>query len=297
MNGRHEQAAVCRRRFLKGTICGVAAVPFALSEASADIKSPSVTLRIAHLCDPQFGFITGNPALKHRAKEYYAKNYKPDLARCEMALAAIDEIKPDLLLFGGDMTQWAEDLEVEWPRLLNGVKTPWMVTPGNHDMGNNVTRGNLERFRKVFGCDRDARDVKGWRIIAGNSQFWHPTQLKNEQAEYKVWVDEELEKAKDYGGKVVLATHIPPFEFSVEEKGFYGNHPSAGRKELLEKYVASGARIMLTAHHHRLAVRGYKSLTIFGTEATCDNFDLRPQGFRIFEIAADFSCAWRFYCV
>lgn len=103
-----------------------------------------------------------------------------------------DEIKPDLLFFGGDMTQWPENLEADRPRLLNGVKTPWMVTPGNHDMGNSVTRTNLDRFRKVFGHDREARDVKGWRIIAGNSQFWHPTELKDERAAYEAWLAGEL---------------------------------------------------------------------------------------------------------
>ena len=294
MNGRCEQAAVCRRRFLKGTICGVAAVPFVLSEASANIKSPSATLRIAHLSDPQFGFITGNPALKHRAKEHYAKNHADDVVRCERAIRRINEIKPDILLFGGDMTQWPEDLEDEWPRLLKLVNVPWMVTPGNHDLGDRVTRESLERFRKVFGRDHEARDIKGWRIIAGNSQFWYPTELKSERVAYDRWVKNELEKAKTYGGKVVLATHIPPFASMVEERDSYSNCPLSIRRSRLESYVASGASFYLSAHLHRVCANGYKGLTILGCEATSENFDMRPQGFRLFEVRDDFTYSWNF---
>jgi hypothetical protein len=39
-------------------------------------------------------------------------------------------------------------------------------------------------------------------------------------------------------------------------------------------------------------VRGYKDITMLGAEATCGNFDSRPQGFRLLEIADDFSHSW-----
>lgn len=278
-----------RRQFI-GAVTGICAVGGA---KALSVQGGSM-LRIAHLSDPQFGFITGKLGMAHRAKEHYEKNYKEDIARCERALAAIDEIKPDLLLFGGDMTQWAKDLDVEWPRLLNGIKVPWMVAPGNHDMGNSVTRENLDRFRKVFGRDREARDIKGWRVIAGNSQFWHPTELKDEQAAYEEWLARELEAAKSYGGRVILATHIPPFAFTPDEKDSYDNCPTSLRTKRLESYVSAGVRFMLTAHQHRLVVRGYKTMTILTGEAMCDNFDFRPQGFHMFEVGADFNYSWRF---
>ena len=251
-------------------------------------------LRIAHLCDPQFGFITGNPSMKHRAKEHYTKNHAEDLARCERAIGLVNELKPDLLLFGGDMTQWPENLEADWPRLLNGIKVPWMVAPGNHDMGNSMTRENLDRFRKVFKRDREARDIKGWRIIAGNSQFWHPTELKDEQVAYEEWLARELETARSYGGRVILATHIPPFAFTPDEKNSYDNCPSSLRTKRLESYVSAGVRFVLAAHQHRLVVRGYKNMAILTGEAMCDNFEFRPQGFHMFEVGADFNYSWRF---
>ncbi len=255
------------------------------------------TLRIAHLGDPQFGFVTSRPSMKHRAKERFEENYREDLRSLERALARVNELKPDLVVFGGDMTQNPADLVKEWPALLKRLQVPFVVTPGNHDMGNRLTFENLERFRKVFGRDRAAVDVKGWRIIAGNSQFWHKTEAKDEQAEYEAWVKAELEEAKSRNGRVILATHIPPFAFASDEKNSYDNYPLAGRAARLEAYAASGARFFLTAHLHRLSVRGYRDLTMLGVEALCANFDARPPGFRLLEVADDFSYSWNFIAV
>ena len=252
------------------------------------------SVRIAHLCDPQFGFVSGRESMKWRAVEHFNENYAEDIARCEKAIERINALSPDLLLFGGDMVQNVDDIEKEWPRILKKVHVPWMITPGNHDMGNRVTAANLGRFRRIFGRDHDARDIKGWRIIAGNSQFWHPTELKDECAAYEHWAWDEIEKAKKYNGRVILATHIPPFAFTADENDSYDNCPTSLRMKKLEAYVSAGARFMLTAHQHRLAVRGYKTLSIFGAEALCGNFDLRPCGFRVLDVNPDFSYSWNF---
>lgn len=278
---------ISRRNFSYGLL-GVGALVGATPPVEKE------TLRIAHLCDPQFGFVTRRESMKWRAAEHFNKNYAGDLARCEKAIEYINALGPDLLLLGGDMVQNVACIEKEWPRILEKVRVPWMITPGNHDMGNRVTKENLNRFRRIFGRDHDAHDIKGWRIIAGNSQFWHPTELKDERAAYEHWVWDEIEKAKKYNGRVILATHIPPFAFTADENDSYDNCPTSLRMKKLEAYVSAGARFMLTAHQHRLAVRGYKTLSIFGAEALCGNFDLRPCGFRVLDVNPDFSYSWNF---
>ena len=290
-----------RKDFIKMAVCGMASIPMAShGERKAGVEGFG-TLRIAHLCDPQFGFTSGRPAMKHRSSERYVENYRADIARCERAIAIVNELKPDLLLFGGDMAQHAKDIPLEWPRLLRLVKVPWMVTPGNHDFeyhpGRGPDRVGLERFNGVFGRDHEVRDVKGWRIVAGNSQFWFPSEAKDEQTEYERWVGTELEKARTCDGRVILASHIPPFAHDPEETDSYENCPCVLRAKRLEAYIASGARFYLAAHQHRLAVRGYRNLTILTGEAMCANFDMRPTGFRLFEVKDDFSYSWNFVAV
>ena len=45
---------------------------------------------------------------------------------------------------------------------------------------------------------------------------------------------------------------------------------------------------------HRLCLRGYRGLTILSAESLSRNFDARPFGFRVFQIADDFSYTWNF---
>ena len=286
-----------RRKFLGMAGMGVASCALPPGERAGDVKGCG-TLRIAHLCDPQFGFTSGNPAMKHRSVERGFENYRSDVARCEKAIAIVNELNPDMLLLGGDMAQRAKDIPLEWPRLLKMVKVPWMVTPGNHDFESRPGRGpdrvGLERFKSIFGRDHESCEVKGWRIIAGNSQFWFPSEAKDEQAEYETWIGAELEKARTFNGRVVLASHIPPFAHYPEEPDSYENCPRVFRAKRLESYSTSGARFYLAAHQHRLVARGYKSLSVLTGEALCANFDMRPTGFRMFEIKDDFSYSWNF---
>ena len=287
-----------RKGFMAMAMCGMVSVPLASHGGQKAGVEGSGTLRIAHLCDPQFGFSSGRPAMKHRSQERYVENYRADIARCEKAIAIINELNPDLLLFGGDMAQHAKDISLEWPRLLEQVKVPWMVTPGNHDfecrLGRGPDRVGLDRFKGVFGRDHESREIKGWRIIAGNSQFWFQSEAKSEQAEYETWIDAELEKARTCKGRVILASHIPPFAHDPEEPDSYENCPRVLRAKRLESYLASGARFYLAAHQHRLAAHGYRDLSILTGEAMCANFDVRPTGFRLFEVKDDFSYSWNF---
>lgn len=298
-----------RRGFIKagfaGLAAGCAAVPQcgAVEAAAGGVASPGgkspgggSVLRIAHLGDPQFGFGFGK-----KDKRRYEAKYAEDLARFEREIEIVNALSPDLVLVGGDMTHDPKDLERDWPRLLKKIKAPRLAVPGNHDTGIPVKRADLYRFRKVFGRDYAAMDVKGWRIIGGNTQYWFKSgasaEIAREAVRYEEWLAAELEKAKAYGGKVVLAGHIPPFMCDVNEKDGYNNHPSAGRMAKLQSYIDAGARFFLSAHLHRLMVRGWKELVVFNAETTCRNFDGRPYGFRMFEVAGDFSHGWTFHAV
>lgn len=250
-------------------------------------------LRIAHIGDPQFGFCDNNQP--DRTEEKFEENYRRDLLQFERVARAVNRKDCDLVLISGDMTQKPEHVIDEWPELLKLFKAPVVVTPGNHDMGNNVLKANLERFKSVFGEDYRAFDLNGWRIIAGNTQFWYDTiDAASEKSAYEEWVAAELENAKKYGGRVILAGHIPPFAYCYNEDSSHENYPLDGRAGRLESYLAANVRFYLSGHMHRLCARGYKSLSVLTAEATCFNYDMRPPGFRMFEVADDFSYTWKF---
>ena len=168
-----------RRNF----IFGIAAAGLVPAAAVADENGGPRRVRIAHMTDPQFGF--GRTAQDHEA------NYAADLARFERAVARVNALKPDLALITGDMTHRPEDVVRDWPRLLGMFEVPVAVAPGNHDMGQKVSKENRDRYLSVFGSDYRALDVKGWRIIVGNTQFWRETDLTAEKERYEAWLKDE----------------------------------------------------------------------------------------------------------
>ena len=234
-------------------------------------------LRIVHLTDPQFGF-----GAKFKS---HAENYAEDLKRFEKALELAAKLKPDLIAVTGDMVNRAEDMEKDWPRLLGEIPGPVVFTPGNHDVGTAMTRKDRDRYLKVFGYDRKTVNVKGWRIIAGNTQFLWNTELAAEQREYERWAAAELKRAaKECGGRVIVAGHYPPYTWKTTEKDNYENFPSKLRMKRLEAYRAAGVKYFLAGHTHGFAVRGWKDLAILNPETTSRDFDERPLGFRLLEI-------------
>ena len=271
-----------RREFLRGAIAAGAAVAAVGARSAAaeedGRKNQSPRLRIAHLTDPQFGF-----GQKYKTA---SENYREDLSQFEQAIEAVNALKVDLALVTGDMTHVAEDLAKDWPRLVKAFEVPLLVAPGNHDLGknNNATREGLDRFRSVFGYDRKAIDVRGWRVIAGNTLFLRTDDLADEKAAYEAWLKDELKKAKKYGGRVVIAGHHPPFVDLWNEKETYENFPRKLRDGRLRMYRNAGAKFFVAGHTHRFTVRGYGELTILNAETTSRNFDARCRGFRLFEV-------------
>lgn len=273
--------------FLRGIVAAGAAMPLAAACFAAETGPKQAGgLRIAHLTDPQFGF-----GQKYKTVD---ENYPVDMERFEKAIERVNCLAPDLALITGDMTHHMEDVVKDWPRLLKKFKVPVAVAPGNHDMGNHVTKENYERHISVFGYDRKAFDLKDWRIIVGNTQFIFSTALKDEQAQYEAWLKEELESAKKYAGRVILAGHYPPFVNGWNEKDSYENFPRSLRTDRMRKYRDAGANFFLAGHTHRLGVRGYKNLTILNAEVTCNSFDCRPYGFRMFEIGEEMNYSYNF---
>ena len=245
-----------------------------------------MSLTIAHIGDPQLGFnLNGeDPETK----------YREDLARMERVIEEVNRLRPDVALISGDMTHKGADIVRDWPRLLSLFTVPVIATPGNHDVCQRLSCAALDRYNTIFGRDYGIMDVNGWRIIFGNTQYWLETDETEAQRRYEDWFAAELERAKELNGRVILAGHNAPFAYRLDEDDGYENCPKSIRFARLDAYLAAGTRFYLAGHMHRLCVRGYRDLTILTAESLSLNFDNRPFGFRVFEVADDFSYSWDF---
>ncbi|MDR2026343.1 MAG: metallophosphoesterase, partial [Prevotellaceae bacterium] len=116
-------------------------------------------LRIAQLCDPQLGM----------GKD----GFDADVKRFEQAVKQVNELSPDLVLIAGDMVNtWEEKSVSAFKETLSKIKSPVILTAGNHDLPDPVTEENLKRYRETFGDDFVVRECKGRLIVSVNSQLW-----------------------------------------------------------------------------------------------------------------------------
>lgn len=239
-------------------------------------------LTVAHCCDPQLGFGQEKDA------------YRRDLARLEKELELINDIKPDVLFFGGDMCHQHAELKKDWPRLLKGIKVPYLAAVGNHDIPDPVKRADVDVFCEVFGAEYAAMNVNGWKVIVVNSQYCRETKETELYEEQVEWLQNELKDAKDKGTPVVLGSHVPPFVKSIEEKDEYFNFPTKIRKNYLDYALDFGVRFYLAGHTHTTLYREYRGIPILNGETTSNNFDSHPFGFRLLKIDANMNFEWNF---
>ena len=254
-------------------------------KVAALADGPKPTLTVAHCCDPQLGF--------GAAKDAEAA-YRQDLRRLEKEIELVNAAKPDVVVFAGDMTHLVEDAPRDWPRLLKKIEASLLIAPGNHDVPDPVKKAALDAYCAIFGDDNKSLNINGWKIVAANSQLCRPTDETAVRDEHTAWFEAELRDAASKKTPVIVATHVPPFVKSLNEKDEYFNFPSAQRKAYLDFCVDNGVKFYLAGHTHTTLEREYRGVPILNGETISCNFDNRPFGFRILKIDAALNYEWNF---
>lgn len=134
-----------------------------------------------------------------------SENSEEDLQR------TVEDInsQPDLafVLVSGDITEFGADTELRLAKsILDGLKKPWYIVPGNHDTKWSESGGNT--FRKVFGSETFAFKYGGYQFIGTNcgpNMRMGPGQVPRENI---VWLDKVLKKA-DRATPIIYINHYP----------------------------------------------------------------------------------------
>src|SRR5262249_14247451 len=145
-------------------------------------------------------------------------------------LQAMQADPPDLVLAGGDIALNApsnpDDLAYAREQ-LDRLPCPWVMVPGNHDVGNNAPppetadgRGEtpsshalLDRYRSIIGRDFWTGEIDGWRLVGLNGLLCGSgLPAEAEQAAF-------LEAAMAGAGArpVALCFHKPVFRDDIDE--------------------------------------------------------------------------------
>lgn len=235
---------------------------------------------LIQLADPQLG-------MKNLAEKTVeaAKDFSDELSNLQDAVAKIQGLKPQLVVMSGDMQNfWSQKLSKnmvlgpdsglgdygnvqakavkDTMDVLQYEKIPVVYTPGNHDLDDHMTIGDINRYKGIWGADSGSFQIGDVLFLSINSQLYYESEedaskdiagLRQEQTRF---IEAQIQKAQKTQPKaIVVLTHIPPFIGSPEEKHGWANWDESFRTEVLGKLMGrAGATVLpelfLCGHFH-----------------------------------------------
>ncbi|MDF1860380.1 MAG: metallophosphoesterase [Verrucomicrobiales bacterium] len=211
--------------------------------------------------------------------------YEHDVMTFNLAVKQINAMNPDFVVICGDLVQTANENSVaDFNEIRAKFTLPCYCAPGNHDVGNEPTPESLKRYREKVGEDYYAVEHKGYTLVIANTQLWKAP-VEGESEAHDAWFRKTLEAAGAKGSPVIVVVHYPLFLKTLDEKESYYNLPLEKRKEILALCEKNGVVAFLAGHTHKQITNEYKGIQLVNGETTSKNFDKRPMGFRLWNVA------------
>lgn len=207
------------------------------------------------ISDPQLGFITESA------------DFTPERENMARIAEAVNNLKPDFVVFSGDYVQWCTE------ELLDGFKElctlfdkdiPLYFVPGNHDVGN-ASPEDVAAFVARYGSDRFVHEGTAYTTIGYNSCVIK-TIAEGEAQEYE-WMRENLQKAAERQLPIILVAHHPVFTEATDEAEAGVNFPMAMREKYLKLMNEYGVDLVLSGHLHHGAGAQWEGVQLYTSSA------------------------------
>ncbi|WP_245957515.1 outer membrane protein assembly factor BamB family protein [Chitinophaga flava] len=150
------------------------------------------------------------------------------------------------VIISGDITEFGADEELKLAKsLLDKLKKPWYIIPGNHDTKWSESGGNT--FRRVFGNETFSFKHSGYWFIGTNcgpNMRMGPGQVPRENV---VWLDNLL-KTKDTTTPIIYINHYPQ---NADLNNWY---------EALDRLKQHNIQLILCGHGHTNKVFDFENI-------------------------------------
>lgn len=180
--------------------------------------------------------------------------FRPNFDR---VLAALDTIRPNLVVASGDVSLDGADHEADLALAAEQfarMPAPVHAIPGNHDVGDHperapnqpVTDDRLDRFRRTMGPDRWVLDHANWRILGLDSQIMgaHPAEASQARM-----IEDALATLGDR--RLAVFIHKPLFAAHPDETAFdYWSVPPFARAPIRPIMAHPNLRLVASGHLH-----------------------------------------------
>jgi 3',5'-cyclic AMP phosphodiesterase CpdA len=207
-----------------------------------------------------------------RRRPYFTDNWLS-------AARYIADRKPDLVIHTGDVSLdgagFEDDLKYSL-ECMESLDVPWLILPGNHDMGEapggsdqgEAQPTNDERralWLKYFGPDYWQHDLAGHRIIGLNTQLFD-TGMAEEEKQW-VFLREALESNKI--GRTLLFLHKPFYFPNYEDEASPRRYlPGNAARHLFEIMDDHPIQLMASGHIHQALSITREDLSIVWSPTT-----------------------------
>jgi serine/threonine-protein phosphatase CPPED1 len=268
--------------------------------------------RVLFLADIQMGMYATFSGLDPEAVVAYAEQgmtvqavapvegHEWEAQRYRRAVEMANRLRPDLVLFGGDLIDDpnAEDQLDEYLAITDlldpDLERRW--APGNHDIAADTvvpTADSIADYRAVFGDDYFVFDAGPARFLILNTVVIdHPENVSDEWEAQRAFIHEVCSGGDER--PLVVAGHHPLFVEDPDEDDTYWNLPRERRGPLLSHFKDAGVRLALAAHLHRNGVAADGDLEMVITGPVGYPLGPDPSGMRLVEIAADGTASHRY---
>ena len=215
-----------------------------------------------------------------------------DARRYTSAVAAVNAIRPDLVVIGGDMVDDpnSEDQYDEFMRITSAIDSeiPIRWVPGNHDIAPDTvvpTPASLSTYRELFGDDYYGFDHGPLHFVALNTVVIdHPEQVPGEWEAQRAFIEQELLDARKRDRTAVLIGHHPLFLREAGEPDDYWNLPLERRRVILDLVRRHSVPMAIAGHWHRNSLASDGLFEMVTTGAVGYPLGADPSGFRIVEV-------------
>jgi 3',5'-cyclic AMP phosphodiesterase CpdA len=208
-------------------------------------------------------------------------------------IAAIHELRPDLVAISGDFTQRARSRQFAEARgFLDALPRPYLVVPGNHDIplydiGRRFLRP-LGRYRRFIADDVEPMFVDGEVVVVGLNSARSLSFGRGRLSESQVGRAVERFRAVAPNVIKIVVTHHP---FDLPDH--YGADHLVGRAAMAMAQLATvGADLFLAGHLHvshigqtaeRYKIAGHSALVVqAGTISTRERGE--PNSFNVLRV-------------
>ena len=264
-------------QFRQKTISCLVLILLLVGTVFAQTKSPNIPWFFIQLADPQFGMFESNAGFEKETILY------------EKAVAKINSLNPDFVVITGDFVndQNSTSQINEFKRITAKIKPsiPVYYSPGNHDIGQVPTGESLEKYKKNYGSDRFSFEHKGSSLIGFNTGLIKGKLEKPEQKQYH-WLTRKLHKSLN-AQHILLFTHYPFFNKTVDEPTAYSNIDREYREKYLNLFSKSNVKAIFFGHHHNNGYSIYGNVQLVTTSSLGKPLGKAPSGIRIVKVYSD----------